>query len=255
MTFVRAWSALGRYHEQSRFVAWLFSILTNECRAIANRERRHGKHVVTDDAALSRAVAPEAHDGDTSERLTHALGTLRTAASRGISAASCRGTELRRDDDDHRCRRIRAQDARQESVRCAPDFAGGTMTMHSSDSRISTRRCPRRLRSRCRAAARARATVSRCEVRRIMDAVHGAGTGRGRVFLGSALTVGALAASLLYRCAVPVAPAPARTCLRRDLRQHGDRWFGSSFARRLAKQLALVGDFNSVGLACDADDA
>ena len=76
MTFVRAYAALDRYEEQSRFVAWLFSILTNECRAIANRDRRHAKHVVTDDAALSRAVAPEAHDGDTSERLTHALGTL-----------------------------------------------------------------------------------------------------------------------------------------------------------------------------------
>ena len=76
MTFVRAYSALDRYEEQSRFVAWLFSILTNECRAIANRVRRHAKHVVTDDAALSRAVAPEAHDADTSERLTHALGTL-----------------------------------------------------------------------------------------------------------------------------------------------------------------------------------
>jgi RNA polymerase sigma-70 factor (ECF subfamily) len=31
---------------------------------------------VTDDAALSRAVAPEAPDGDTPERLTRALGTL-----------------------------------------------------------------------------------------------------------------------------------------------------------------------------------
>jgi RNA polymerase sigma-70 factor (ECF subfamily) len=76
MSFVRAYSALGRYEEQSRFVAWLFSILTNECRAIANRERRHGKHVVNDEAALSRAVAPEAPEGDTPERLTRALGTL-----------------------------------------------------------------------------------------------------------------------------------------------------------------------------------
>jgi RNA polymerase sigma-70 factor (ECF subfamily) len=76
MAFVRAFSALGRYEEQSRFVAWLFSILTNECRAIANRERRHAKHVVTDEDALSHAVAPQAQDSDAPERLTHALGTL-----------------------------------------------------------------------------------------------------------------------------------------------------------------------------------
>lgn len=76
MTFVRAWSALGRYEEQSRFVAWLFAILTNECRAIANRERRHAKHVVSDEAALSLAVAPAPRDADTPERLTRALRTL-----------------------------------------------------------------------------------------------------------------------------------------------------------------------------------
>jgi RNA polymerase sigma-70 factor (ECF subfamily) len=76
MTFLRAYSALNRYEEQSRFGAWLFSILTNECRAIANRERRHAKYIVTDEAALSRALAPEAREGDASERLTQALVTL-----------------------------------------------------------------------------------------------------------------------------------------------------------------------------------
>ncbi|MGH7655438.1 MAG: RNA polymerase sigma factor [Gemmatimonadaceae bacterium] len=76
MTFVRAYSALSRYEEQSRFGAWLFSILTNECRAIASRERRHAKHVVVDEEALSRAVAPEPRDGEAPERLTWALGTL-----------------------------------------------------------------------------------------------------------------------------------------------------------------------------------
>jgi RNA polymerase sigma-70 factor (ECF subfamily) len=76
MAFVRAYSALDRYQEQSRFGAWLFSILTNECRAIANRERRHAKHLVMDEDALSRAVAPEPRDGDQPERLARALGTL-----------------------------------------------------------------------------------------------------------------------------------------------------------------------------------
>jgi RNA polymerase sigma-70 factor, ECF subfamily len=75
MTFVRAYSALGRYQEQSRFVAWLFSILAKECRAISNRERRRAKHVIADEEALNRAVAHETPD-DESERLTHALGRL-----------------------------------------------------------------------------------------------------------------------------------------------------------------------------------
>jgi RNA polymerase sigma-70 factor, ECF subfamily len=76
MTFVRAWSALGRYHEQARFAAWLLTILNNECRAIANRERRHAKYVVTDEEALKRAVAREPAKSHENERLTRALARL-----------------------------------------------------------------------------------------------------------------------------------------------------------------------------------
>ncbi|HVT38623.1 MAG TPA: RNA polymerase sigma factor [Gemmatimonadaceae bacterium] len=76
MAFVRAYSALGRYHEQSRFVAWLFAILTNECRAIASRERRHAKYVVVDEEALHRAFASEPASDDLGDRLARALEKL-----------------------------------------------------------------------------------------------------------------------------------------------------------------------------------
>jgi RNA polymerase sigma-70 factor (ECF subfamily) len=74
--FVRAYSALGRYREESRFVGWLFAILTNECRAIASRERRHAKLLVIDEAAMNRAAAPEPVVSDDGERLTAALEML-----------------------------------------------------------------------------------------------------------------------------------------------------------------------------------
>src|ERR1700681_305869 len=70
MTFVRAYSALGRYREESRFIAWLIAILTNECRTIAGRDRRREKYVVTDADALDRAVAQEPAADDSGERLT-----------------------------------------------------------------------------------------------------------------------------------------------------------------------------------------
>ena len=76
MTFVRAWAALDRYREQARFAAWLLTILNNECRAIASRERRHAKYVVTDEDALKRAVAREPAKSDENERLTRALAEL-----------------------------------------------------------------------------------------------------------------------------------------------------------------------------------
>jgi RNA polymerase sigma-70 factor (ECF subfamily) len=73
LMFVRAYSALGRYREEARFVGWLFAILTNECRAIANRERRHARHVVIDDDAMNEVAAPESVASDEGERLTTAL--------------------------------------------------------------------------------------------------------------------------------------------------------------------------------------
>lgn len=76
MTFLRAYSGLGRYDERSRFVGWLLTILTNECRAIASRERRHAKYVVADEDAVARAVARESASRDDGERLSLALARI-----------------------------------------------------------------------------------------------------------------------------------------------------------------------------------
>jgi RNA polymerase sigma-70 factor (ECF subfamily) len=58
-SFVRAYRALAAYRERHQFRAWLFSILVNRCRSMLARDRRRAEHVVRDDAAVARAVAPD----------------------------------------------------------------------------------------------------------------------------------------------------------------------------------------------------
>src|SRR5919107_2807485 len=55
-TFLRAYDALGRYEERSRFAAWLFRILVNQCRAAAARRGRRERWVLTDEAAVLGAA-------------------------------------------------------------------------------------------------------------------------------------------------------------------------------------------------------
>ena len=50
-TFLRAYRALGKYEEQDKFSAWLYRILTNQCRSIAAR-RSHRERVFVNEEAL-----------------------------------------------------------------------------------------------------------------------------------------------------------------------------------------------------------
>ncbi len=76
-TFIRAYDALGRYEERSRFRAWLFAVLATECRAQATRRARRARRLVRDEAALHGAVAPDAAPPvDAAARLDRALGRL-----------------------------------------------------------------------------------------------------------------------------------------------------------------------------------
>lgn len=50
-TFLRAYRALGKYQEQDKFSAWLYRILTNQCRSIAAR-RSHRERVFVHEEAL-----------------------------------------------------------------------------------------------------------------------------------------------------------------------------------------------------------
>lgn len=75
VTFVRAWGALDRYREESRFISWLFAILVNECRTVAARRRRHSRHLELDTEAAD--VAAESGDGfEDGERLSWALARI-----------------------------------------------------------------------------------------------------------------------------------------------------------------------------------
>jgi RNA polymerase sigma-70 factor (ECF subfamily) len=55
-TFVRAYRALDRCSDTSRFDSWLFSILINRCRTAGARRKRHEQSLVHDDGALLRAA-------------------------------------------------------------------------------------------------------------------------------------------------------------------------------------------------------
>ena len=59
--FLRAYLALGRYREQDRFRAWLFSILVNQCRTQARGRARRLRRFVSDNGA--DAIDPAARDG------------------------------------------------------------------------------------------------------------------------------------------------------------------------------------------------
>jgi len=82
-TFLRAYLALGRYREQDRFRAWLFSILVNQCRSFARRRARQaGVHVFGQEAEV---VVPAADEEDgLRDLLQAALDTLDTPAREAL---------------------------------------------------------------------------------------------------------------------------------------------------------------------------
>ena len=76
-TFLRAYRALGRYREQEQFRAWLYRILSNQCRTIATQRSRYERRVMSDERALNEAAAPvrEHLNGD-AQLLDSALSEL-----------------------------------------------------------------------------------------------------------------------------------------------------------------------------------
>jgi len=63
-TFVRAYRALSRCADPTRFDSWLFSILINRCRTAGARRRRREQSLVHDDGALMRAAADHPAERD-----------------------------------------------------------------------------------------------------------------------------------------------------------------------------------------------
>jgi RNA polymerase sigma-70 factor (ECF subfamily) len=62
--FVRAYRALARCADPTRFDAWIFRIVVNRCRSAGARRSRRARTVVADPAAVMRAEAPAPDAGD-----------------------------------------------------------------------------------------------------------------------------------------------------------------------------------------------
>lgn len=73
-TFLRAFTALGRYREQDRFRAWLFSILVNECRTLGRRRTRLAQRFVSNEGV--DAAAPATTEQGNGDALQIALDRL-----------------------------------------------------------------------------------------------------------------------------------------------------------------------------------
>src|SRR5688500_9224346 len=98
-TFLRAYRALGRYREQEQFRAWLYRILSNQCRTVATQRSRYERRVTYDERALSEAAARGGDAGALSPR--RGCGIARcgprragAAAARGLSAEVRRGNGI-----------------------------------------------------------------------------------------------------------------------------------------------------------------
>lgn len=55
-TFLRAYRALSKYQERDRFSAWLYRILTNQCRSVAARRAHRDRVFVHEEALLMNAA-------------------------------------------------------------------------------------------------------------------------------------------------------------------------------------------------------
>ncbi len=82
--FIRAYDALGRYEDRSRFSSWLFAIVVNECRALRSgairRERFAAAEVTGDrDSASEASIEPShefAGDDERLEKVERAVQSL-----------------------------------------------------------------------------------------------------------------------------------------------------------------------------------
>jgi RNA polymerase sigma-70 factor (ECF subfamily) len=75
-TFVRAYDALGRYQEQNRFGAWLFTILVTECRGALSRRHRRERIFIADPALVAEAESPSKVEAELRDAMEHAIGRL-----------------------------------------------------------------------------------------------------------------------------------------------------------------------------------
>jgi len=76
--FIRAYRALGSCRDPSRFGAWLYQIVANECRTYVVRQARRERRLVRDEHVLySAAISSSGVDSrDTLEDVQYALGQL-----------------------------------------------------------------------------------------------------------------------------------------------------------------------------------
>ena len=76
--FVRAYRKLGDCRDPSRFGAWLYQIVINECRTFAHRRERRERRIVRDELQLERASDehPVLEQAGDLEEIQRALGQL-----------------------------------------------------------------------------------------------------------------------------------------------------------------------------------
>lgn len=76
-TFLRAYGALGRYDESTKFQTWLMTILVNRCRTSLRNQLRRNARVIVDDRAVSKAAVPSrADDAALRDAIERALAKL-----------------------------------------------------------------------------------------------------------------------------------------------------------------------------------
>jgi RNA polymerase sigma-70 factor (ECF subfamily) len=75
--FIRAYRALDRCRDPSKFGGWLYQIVANECRTFVLRRARRERRVVRDELVLrDAAAAPRDEMQDTLEDVEYALAAL-----------------------------------------------------------------------------------------------------------------------------------------------------------------------------------
>jgi RNA polymerase sigma-70 factor (ECF subfamily) len=75
--FIRAYRALDRCRDASRFGAWLYQIVANECRTYVIRRARRERRLVRDELQLHGAsVDPRQEANEALEDVEYALATL-----------------------------------------------------------------------------------------------------------------------------------------------------------------------------------
>jgi RNA polymerase sigma-70 factor (ECF subfamily) len=73
--FIRAYRAIDRCRDPSRFGAWLYQIVANECRSLAIRRTRRERRVVRNELAVRSAVQTPGEE-DLREDIEYALAQL-----------------------------------------------------------------------------------------------------------------------------------------------------------------------------------